>query len=225
MNYINKIKNENPVIFKMLFNTMNNNKLSHAVIFSAQRGTPTHNESHFLAQALINEKSFSKNVVRNIETYPDFHIINGKESLIKKNQVIEIITKLKETPLEQNGKKILLINNIENSNKESFNSLLKFLEEPTKDTYIIMTTNNISKVIATIKSRSQVINLKTKSSKEINRVLKENNIDEKYSKILSSFVDSAKHGIKEMENLKIVYEKILEALVLVLAIEIKLFFA
>ena len=39
------------------------------------------------------------------------------------------------------------------------NSLLKFIEEPPKATYAILTTKNISKVIPTIRSRCQELSI------------------------------------------------------------------
>ncbi len=90
-------------------------------------------------------------------------VVDGTSKLIKKQHVINAMSILKQTPFEKSGKRIILIKNIENSNKQSINSLLKFIEEPNKDTFIIITTNSINNVLPTIKSRTQILKLKPKN--------------------------------------------------------------
>jgi hypothetical protein len=73
--------------------------------------------------------------------------------------------------LEVNGKKIYIIHLIEKATIGAMNSLLKFLEEPVDDVVAIITTQNISKVLATIISRCQLIRLKDYSSLDLENYL------------------------------------------------------
>ncbi|WRK53057.1 hypothetical protein SD457_23415 [Coprobacillaceae bacterium CR2/5/TPMF4] len=65
------------------------------------------------------------------------------------------------------------------------NTLLKMLEEPTSGIYAIFTTNNISRVLPTILSRCQVIDIKPDSKEVIYKALIKSNIPEEAAKILT----------------------------------------
>ena len=59
---------------------------------------------------------------------------------------------------------IYIIKDCEKMNKQASNSILKFLEEPVEGIIAILVTSNISKVLETISSRCQIINLKKQSN-------------------------------------------------------------
>jgi DNA polymerase-3 subunit delta' len=69
--------------------------------------------------------------------------------------------------VEDNAKRIYIINLIEHSTSEAINSLLKFLEEPDEDTYAIITTENINNVLPTIISRCLNLRLSKASKREL----------------------------------------------------------
>lgn len=58
-----------------------------------------------------------------------------------------------------NAYRVVLIHPVERMNQNAANSLLKSLEEPADNTVIILTATHLSKVMPTIKSRSQLLNL------------------------------------------------------------------
>ena len=92
-------------------------------------------------------------------TYRDLIIFDGSKQAIKKDDIAFIQNQFNLAPFEKCGKKIYVLINVDNSTTEAMNSLLKFIEEPPKETYAILTTKNISKVIPTIRSRCQVFHL------------------------------------------------------------------
>lgn len=112
-----------------------------------------------MAQVLIN-KNFSEHAYRNLDTYPDLTIIEGQIQGIKKEQVLQALKKMQQSALEKNTPKILVITNIEFAQKQATNALLKFLEEPPRNTYVILTTNYLNQVLSTIQSRCQILRLK-----------------------------------------------------------------
>ncbi len=152
MNYKEWLQKNNIIAYRILNNSFKNNKIFHSYIFSSQKGQNIENEYLYLIQKLI-DKSKNFDPLK----YSDLIFLDGSKKIIKKDQVLNAINQLQQTTLDSLGKKILVIKNIENTNIQSLNSLLKFIEEPTKNTYIIMTTNNISSILTTIKSRSQII--------------------------------------------------------------------
>lgn len=200
MFYRDKVKIANPTAYQIIKNAIKSNKVAHAFLFAAPKKVEIEDEPMFLIQSLITEDPFETEKPRKVESYLDLTVIDGSADLIKKEQVLVAIERLQKTPFETFGKKILLIKNVENANSQSLNSLLKFIEEPTKDTYIIMTTNNVSAVLTTIRSRSQVIALKAKSLRKYEIELMEAGIKPAEAKVLSKFtttVAEAKEIAKE----------------------------
>ena len=76
--------------------------------------------------------------------------------------------------------KIILIDNIENLNKNSSNALLKVLEEPKINTYFFLIFDNKKKILSTIKSRSSEFKIsfsKEEKDKIFFNLLKEHYIE------------------------------------------------
>ena len=74
--------------------------------------------------------------------------------------------------------KVVLMLNAQTMNDESQNALLKSLEEPSPNTYIIMTTSRPKSLLQTIYSRCQLINIATPSTNDINSWLTTNGISD-----------------------------------------------
>jgi len=107
-----------------------------------------------------NNKRIDKNI------FPDLIIVEPEGNSIKKEQLIELQSKITLKPLEAT-KKIYIIKYIEKATPSAANSILKFLEEPNEDIIGILVTNNINKVIPTIISRCQVIRKWHKKTKKL----------------------------------------------------------
>ncbi|MGI6466384.1 MAG: hypothetical protein ACOXZZ_02155 [Sphaerochaetaceae bacterium] len=73
----------------------------------------------------------------------------------------------------KNRKRFLIIEGIEKSSTGSLNSLLKLLEEPPKDTYIIVLSEQPSRLPATILSRLRKYHFKNFAEKEKNDLLRD----------------------------------------------------
>lgn len=65
--------------------------------------------------------------------------------------------------------KVGVIISVEKATQEAQNALLKTLEEPPKNTFIILTTSNSSRLLPTIVSRCQVIELEDKEKKKTDK--------------------------------------------------------
>ncbi|NQZ66160.1 MAG: hypothetical protein HRT99_03030 [Mycoplasmatales bacterium] len=208
MKYSDIVKETNPIAFKIIDNSFKEKKLPHAYLFAAHHGQKINEEILFVAQRLID-----RDEKRDPLKYPDINILDGSTSLIKKEDVLEATTRLQQTALDATGVKILVIKNIENSNKQSLNSLLKFLEEPTPDTYILISTNNLSSVLPTIKSRSQIISLKPMNINATQKKLEESGINKKYSRLLANIYDNEDTmKLKYDDNFKETYKELISIL-------------
>lgn len=92
--------------------------------------------------------------------------------------------------------------NIENSTNEAMNSLLKLLEEPMPGIYAIFTCQNINRVLPTIQSRCQVIQLLPNSKKMLREQLEKNDLSKDDIAILSELFDSYDDCLALMETEK-----------------------
>lgn len=82
-------------------------------------------------------------------------------------QKIEDIRKLNSfTSLSLIEKTAIVIINIEKSTNEAVNAFLKSLEEPQENLYFLLTATGIHKVLPTITSRCQIINISQKRELE-----------------------------------------------------------
>jgi len=107
-----------------------------------------------------------------IGSHPNFQVIapqemeSGKLSrVIKIDQIREIMDKVQQTSF-QAGRKVLVIYPAEVMNPNAANALLKNLEEPPADTVFILAANNPSRLMATIRSRCQQIDVPLPSLNE-----------------------------------------------------------
>ena len=95
---------------------------------------------------------------------PDLLII-GKNSGWGIDQIRKINNFLCQKPFSHQNKIVVILNG-ENLNSESQNALLKNLEEPGKNNYIILSTNKIKSILPTIISRCQTIKISNKNKTE-----------------------------------------------------------
>lgn len=174
-------------IKKNIIDCFLNNKLHHCNLINGVEGTGKasfiYNE---IATFILSETNSCKkedidsfainNTLKLIENngHPDLFILdlntvgdNGKVNSSKKGEINveqsrKIINEIKFTPAVSKNK-VLIIDSIDSLNINAQNALLKTLEEPPKDTFLFLICHNINKVITTIKSRSNLINLQNLS--------------------------------------------------------------
>ncbi|MDY0100415.1 MAG: hypothetical protein WCZ47_01840 [Bacilli bacterium] len=174
MNVTNYLIKYQPILYRIFLNTWKNKKVSHAYLLSGEPGTPLKEVALFLAKTLVCddpqplacEKCLS--CIRISDgTFSDLMVFDGQEKTIRKENVSEITFDFEKTAFEAKGVMIYILHLVENMTVEAVNSLLKFLEEPGKNVYAFLTTENESKILPTIISRSQVLNLKTINKDEL----------------------------------------------------------
>ena len=97
----------------------------------------------------------------------------------------EILRKLSFKPYESEYK-VMIIWMPDKMNSTTSNKLLKILEEPPVNTIFILVTDNVDRIIATIRSRTQIINLPKITYQDMNDSLKEkyNFAEEKLQEII-----------------------------------------
>lgn len=91
-------------------------------------------------------------------SHPDYHLLEVEEgkTQISIAQVRDLIVHMQESS-HQAGWKLANITNIHALNANSFNALLKTLEEPQQNTLLLLQADQLQGVPATIKSRAQIL--------------------------------------------------------------------
>jgi len=89
----------------------------------------------------------------------DYKIIGDGVELITKEALRNPLMDFLETAKVAGDPKVLVLANAENLKVEAANSLLKFLEEPTKNTFLFLLTKNKNSVLPTIRSRTKIFTL------------------------------------------------------------------
>ncbi|NVJ65908.1 MAG: DNA polymerase III subunit delta' [Gammaproteobacteria bacterium] len=102
------------------------------------------------------------------QSHPDYHWLSIEEdkTQISVEQVRSLISSMQESA-HQNGWKVANISPVSGLNQNSYNALLKTLEEPQANTLIILQTEQLEQVPATIRSRSQLLPLKITEQESI----------------------------------------------------------
>ncbi len=155
--------------------------LSHALIVEGQEGVGKNQICRYLINGLLNEKN-SQNLIKN-NSHPDLFCINNETliSYFQREDKDKLKNKTKKIPvgfireaidfvmlksgLSKN--KILFIDGAENLTISSQNALLKTLEEPPQNTFIIIQSNRFKCLNQTIYSRCQLIHFNNLSQDEL----------------------------------------------------------
>jgi len=111
------------------------------------------------------------------QSHPDYLRIAPEEgsSVVKIAQVQQAVDKLTKTA--QRHRKVLLIEQAHTMNINASNALLKTLEEPSGDAFILLVTDKPGYLLPTIKSRVQVTELAPPSLEQAKAFVAGNGID------------------------------------------------
>lgn len=162
---LDDFKEEQPIVYKILLNSLKKDRLSHAYLFELNGYSKGYDLALAFAKFLLCPNNYSNltnckncNQCNNIDlaNYLELKIINPDGQWIKKEQLEELQNEFIKKSIYGN-KKIYIINQAERMNASASNSLLKFLEEPPENIIAILITDNMYQLLNTIISRCQII--------------------------------------------------------------------
>lgn len=163
---------EQPIIYKILSNSVKKNKLSHAYLFELNGYSKGFDMALAYAKFLMCPKNMSNNSMCNDcmqcelinqNNFLELKIIDTDSQWIKKEQLDELQREFMTKSLISN-RKVYIINNADKLNVSASNSLLKFLEEPPEGIIAILIVDNMYQLLSTIISRCQVLSFKKKNN-------------------------------------------------------------
>ncbi|MDH5600966.1 MAG: DNA polymerase III subunit delta' [Gammaproteobacteria bacterium] len=152
--------------WKTLVTSKNNNRLAHGLLFHGADGIGKNNFAVEFAHWLLCEQPLADKAcgackscqLIMAESNPDLIMLSPEEEgkAIKVDQVRGLIDKISLTS-HGHSQRVIIISPADALNINASNSLLKTLEEPPANTILILVTATPSRLMATIRSRCQMI--------------------------------------------------------------------
>ena len=151
--------------FKQLGNRIAADKLHHALLIQGPAGLGKSSFALQLAQLLLCKARQGDTVCGQCQscllnaasTHPDLHVVESDKQ-IGVDQIRDAIKKLLSSA-HLSGAKVLIIYHAHTMTESSANALLKTLEEPTANTYLLLATDKPERILPTIKSRCEKLAL------------------------------------------------------------------
>jgi len=179
-------------IFNEITKLYNENKMPTKILLSGKKGLGKSTLAyHIINYILSNEEEFNYDSINLIinennrsfkllqnNSQPNFYLIdllNDKKN-IDVDQIRKMITYTNKSTFN-NKARFILIDNVENLNKNSVNALLKIIEEPNENIFFILINNNEKIILPTLKSRCLTFRVNfsfDESMKISNQILGEN---------------------------------------------------
>ena len=193
--------------FNDIINLYNKDKMPNKILLSGKKGIGKSTLAYHIINCIlsnnedfkydkkkfiINEKNKSFKLIQN-NTHPNFYLVDllNEKKNIDVAQIRELITYTNKSTFN-NSVRFILIDNIENLNKNSVNALLKILEEPNKNIFFILINNNEKYILPTLKSRCLTfkINLSFNQSIQISNLILKSNVLDLINNDLISYYNS-----------------------------------
>lgn len=198
-----------------IYQKINFDKLPHGIIINGSNGIGKKLLANEIAAKLLINKSTNSLDRELIESnsHPDLFIVD-KDKIILRHITYRKSQK-KEDWDEELGErnvnnflsmsssisrnKVVILFNAETMNPQSQAAILKTLEEPSPNSYIIFTTNRPKSLFETIYSRCQVINIPNLTETSLNDWLSKNGISDLNSNHFPSYI-SPLNILKDIQN-------------------------
>ena len=116
----------------------------------------------------INKDNKSYKLLQN-NSHPNFYLIDllTEKKSIDVGQIREMINYTNKSTFN-NMARFILIDNVENLNKNSVNALLKIIEEPNENVFFILINNSEKNILPTLKSRCLTFKISLTFSESLN---------------------------------------------------------
>ena len=193
--------------FNELVGLYQQKKMPNKILLSGKKGSGKSTLSYHLINYILSEneeykynlESFSINKdnksykLLQDNSHPNFYLIDllTEKKSIDVGQIREMINYTNKSTFN-NMARFILIDNVENLNKNSVNALLKIIEEPNENVFFILINNSEKNILPTLKSRCLIfkISLTFDESLNISNSILEKNVLEFVNYDLLSYYNS-----------------------------------
>lgn len=196
-----------PLAGKIITNSIKKNRMSHAYLLQGGRGTGKEAIALLIAKSLFCENPqgvepcLSCSICRRIASgnHPDVHWLEPDGQSIKIDQIRHLQKEFTYSGLESE-QKVYVIKGADTLTANAANRILKFLEEPSRQTTAIMLTENSQAILPTIRSRCQVIDLKPLDPASLKQRLEEEGLSKQQAVFMSAWTNNLDEALALNSN-------------------------
>ena len=198
-----QLEERQPIVLKMMKNSLLKNRLAHAYLLEGMRGTGKKDAALLLAKTYLCKAPIdgykpceSCANCRRITSgnHPDVHMIEPDGLSIKKQQIKDLQEEFTKKGVES-ARKVYVIVDADKMSVSASNSLLKFLEEPNAETLAFLLTDQPQRILPTIQSRCQMFTFKPLPPKAMVEVLIEKGVDRKDALLLAEMTNNVDEAL------------------------------
>lgn len=188
------IAEKQPKLTERMRQVGKNQRLGHAYLLEGATGVGQAEMAQFMAAMLFcteadkpcGECANCQRVLN--QEYGDLHWIKPDGETLRIDQMREIKRELSLSAIESENK-VFVITEAEKMNQAASNSLLKFLEEPTPGTMVILLTAHLDQILQTIQSRCQIIHFEPLDREMLIQTLVADGIEEQRATLLTALTE------------------------------------
>ena len=188
--------------YNLLKREAKENSLAKAIMLISKDSLFSYNLAKLLAILILNDGEEIENEAYQrviLSSHPDVKVYPQKDKLLVADSE-EIVLESYIRPI-QAEKKIFIIKDFDISTESAQNKLLKILEEPPKNVYMILTCSNINQVLPTIRSRCNKYELSKFDQESLSKFLKDNPNNELVLALCDGYLGKAEK-LAKMSNLR-----------------------
>jgi DNA polymerase-3 subunit delta' len=169
--------------FYEITNLYNAKKMPNKILLSGKKGSGKSTMTYHIVNYILSKSEKNKYNIENFsinrnnksfllvqnKTHPNFYLIEliDEKKNIDVAQIREMINYTNKSSFN-NLPRFIVIDNIENLNKNSSNALLKIIEDPNDNIFFILIHNSNKKILPTLKSRCLTFNINLSFNETLN---------------------------------------------------------
>ncbi|WP_203649548.1 DNA polymerase III subunit delta' [Secundilactobacillus yichangensis] len=197
-NLIEQAESKQPQLLQHFIHLVTTNQLSHAYLFSGLPGCGKRAVAQVVAMRLFCQNPDADGMPCGhcaecgrilAGDNPDVVTVEPDGQRIKVDQVRYIKDEFAKSPVE-GSTKVFIIEGAETLTTNAANGLLKFIEEPVANRVIFLLTTNKSMMLATILSRTQIVEFPALTAKAFAETLRQHQISENQIPLLDGLTNS-----------------------------------
>lgn len=194
-----KIQERQSEMVRFLVNSYRKNRLVHAYVLEGAKGVGKLSVAKNFAKMLLCESddkicgTCRSCQMIDQDGHVNVYVIRKEGNNIKKEQIQTLQSEFSKMAAEDSAK-VYIIEDADKMSVSAANSLLKFLEEPMKNTYALLLTENKQMLLPTIRSRAVVLSFKSLSQEELIEQYCEAGVNQ-YAAIVASLTQNLDEGI------------------------------